>query len=433
MRTQGLLADPRWQLVERIVASPHLAKSGRLCAFLQFVCEETLLGRGDLLNEQKIGVHVFERKVDYDSSEDNIVRSHASRLRQRLEAYFLHEGQKEALRLTLPRGGYVPQFTTSAAAVEEPAFAPPAEDSPGSASSEIQAFGSRASRVNRFLVAVVIITTALAAWQWNSRRLAMQRTRSTSPVMRALWSELFVPGRQTLIVPADSSLVLFENLTGRTVQLPEYMEKSYLAGQTEIPSQVPEEIARRIAHRRLTSVADIELASRLLSVPEAATVAPAIKFARDLQVGDLKGANGILIGAKESNPWLAMFEAHRNFIIEDDQQTRVFTVLNRTPRAGEAPVYRSPQDNPTHLAYALIALVPNLDNSGYVLIVEGTSIAGTEAAADFLTGSPSEMEHVLAPAYRQYGRVPPFEVLLETTNLEGSAPQSQVVATRITP
>jgi len=68
MRNQGLLADPRWQLVERIVASPHLVKSGRLRAFLQFVCEETLLGRGDQLNEQRIGIRIFERRLDYDSS-----------------------------------------------------------------------------------------------------------------------------------------------------------------------------------------------------------------------------------------------------------------------------------------------------------------------------------------------------------------------------
>jgi hypothetical protein len=160
---------------------------------------------------------------------------------------------------------------------------------------------------------------------------------------------------------------------------------------------------------------------------------PTIRFARDVQVSDLKGSNGVLIGAREANPWLAMFEARRNFTIEDDQQTRIFTVLNRSPRSGESPAYYAQSGDPKHLAYALIALTPNLDSSGYILIVEGTSIAGTEAAADFLTHSPSRIESVLSPVLKQYGRIPPFEVLLETTNLNGSASQSRVLAFRATP
>ena len=78
----ALESDPRWECVERVTSSPRFSKSIRLCAFLRFVCKETLLDPGEHLNEQRIGVNVFERKVDYDSADDNIVRSHASRLRK---------------------------------------------------------------------------------------------------------------------------------------------------------------------------------------------------------------------------------------------------------------------------------------------------------------------------------------------------------------
>ncbi len=430
-RQQGLVADPRWQLVERVISSAHLSKSGRLCAFLQFVCEETLLGRGDQLNEQKIGVKVFERRIDYDSAEDNIVRSHASRLRQRLEAYFLSEGQNEPLRLTLPRGGYIPQFAPSLLFAKETPPQATAKDvlSRGS-------FGDAPKEGSRTVVILslaLVVVTVLALWQWNARRLLFHRSRTDSPVMRALWDEMFVPGKQTLIVPGDSTLVLYENLNGATVPLRSYMDKSYLAGADVIPSQIPEQIGLREAHRRLTSIADAELISDLLRIPEAIQTSPVIRFARDVQVSDLKSANGVLIGAREANPWLAMFEARRNFTIDDDQQTRIFTVSNRSPRAGESSAYYARSGDPKHLAYALIALVPNLDNSGYILIVEGTSIAGTEAAADFLTHRPYRIEGILAPVLKQYGRIPPFEVLLETTNLNGSASQSRVVAFRTTP
>lgn len=433
-RSQELLADPRWQLVERVVASPHLARSGRLCAFLQFVCEETLLGRGDQLNEQKIGIHVFERKLGYNASDDNIVRSHASRLRQRLDAYSLLEAHNESLRLTLPRGGYVPQFTQHVAAIEECETAAITAETFLRDRAEENAIPKRARRLSIILLSIALIAMfSLTVWQWIAKRSLLRRTRTDSPVMRALWGELFVPGKQTLIVPADSTLVIFENLTGKTVPLRSYIDKSYLAGEAPVPPQGPEQIARWAAHRRLTSVADIEITSELFRVPEAGQASPIVRFARDLQVSDFKGTNGVLIGAREANPWLIMFEAHRNFTIEDDQQTRVFTVLNRSPRSGEMPKYQTKPGDPNHVAYALIALVPNLDNSGYVLILEGTSIAGTEAAADFLTHTPSQIEPVLAPVFQQYGRITPFEVLLETTNLNGSASQSRVLASRSAP
>jgi len=331
----------------------------------------------------------------------------------------------------LPRGAYIPQFVPSLASTEEVALETISENI---VSAEFAGVTPTRSLRTVFILALALVAMTLVAfWQWNAKRVLLRRSRTESPVMRALWDEVFVPGKQTLIVPGDSTLVLYENLTGATVPLRSYMDKSYLAGETVIPSQIPEQIGRREAHRRLTSIADAELISELLRVPEAIQTPPALRFARDVQVSDLKGSNGVLIGAREANPWLGMFEGRRNFTIDDDQQTRTFTVSNRSPRSGESSAYYARSGDPKHLAYAVIALVPNLDRSGYILIVEGTSIAGTEAAADFLTHSPSRIEGVLAPVLKQYGRIPPFEVVLETTNLNGSASQSTVVAFRTTP
>ena len=105
-----LASDPRWELVERIVASPTFVKSSRLCSFLIYICELSLQERSDEINELNIGKTVFGRSSNYDPSVDGIVRSHASRLRQRLEQYFNDEGANETIRLLIPRGGYIPVF-----------------------------------------------------------------------------------------------------------------------------------------------------------------------------------------------------------------------------------------------------------------------------------------------------------------------------------
>ena len=74
--------------VERILASRLFARSERLCRFLRFCVEHTLLERGDQLKEQLVGVEVFDRKGDYDPRTDPIVRVEAMRLRSKLKAYY---------------------------------------------------------------------------------------------------------------------------------------------------------------------------------------------------------------------------------------------------------------------------------------------------------------------------------------------------------
>ena len=117
--SSSLAADPRWELVERIISSSAFIKSPRLCSFLVYVCDLSLHGRGDEINEVNIGKALFDRAPDYDSSVDGIVRSHASRLRQRLEQYFNEEGAHETVRLLIPKGGYMPFFEE-----RSPALAP---------------------------------------------------------------------------------------------------------------------------------------------------------------------------------------------------------------------------------------------------------------------------------------------------------------------
>jgi hypothetical protein len=103
--------DPRWSLVERIVASHSLRRSTLLANFLRFVCDRSLEGKTSEINERQIGFHVFGRMEGYNANDDNIVRSYARTLRKRLEEYFTTEGKHEDLLLFIPRGGYLPVFS----------------------------------------------------------------------------------------------------------------------------------------------------------------------------------------------------------------------------------------------------------------------------------------------------------------------------------
>src|ERR1700735_550164 len=127
--TDDLLNDERWQLVQRIVASPPFQKGTRLRDLLQFITEQTIHGKAHELTEQHIGNALFHKPSDYSPLEDSSVRVHARQLRLKLHEYFNEDGRDEPLILDIPKGSYAPVFR----AVPKPVIAPapvPSDDSP---------------------------------------------------------------------------------------------------------------------------------------------------------------------------------------------------------------------------------------------------------------------------------------------------------------
>src|SRR5437879_5967141 len=60
--------------LERLLANRHFNHSRRFPAFLRFVVGKTLGGSTDQLKERTLGVEIFGRNADYDTSSDPIVR-----------------------------------------------------------------------------------------------------------------------------------------------------------------------------------------------------------------------------------------------------------------------------------------------------------------------------------------------------------------------
>lgn len=94
----------------RVLASPVMQQSAQLRRFLDFVVGEMLAGRATGLKAYTIGTMALGRKEDFDPQVDPIVRVEARRLRMALEEHYAGPGRGDPLRITLPRGGYVPAF-----------------------------------------------------------------------------------------------------------------------------------------------------------------------------------------------------------------------------------------------------------------------------------------------------------------------------------
>jgi hypothetical protein len=422
-------SDPRRALVDRIIASSTFAKCERLSSLLAYVCDLTLNGRVKEINEQKIGEAVFGRPHNYDSSIDGIVRTQASRLRQRLELYFSEEGLDEPIRIVIPRGGYVPVFEPRLMPVV-PMLTPTVLPEQPAGKLEVRGsfWGLRSAAMAWSLVAILLVAmvTILLA-----NRGASIKGQLARPPVHPLWNQIFAAEQRTLEVPGDSGLVMWQGLVGKSVGLSEYLTGDYRTNLLPRSLTSLQDAAVDMGGRRYTSIVDLEAAKSLSLMAQSAQGKLEVRYARDVRPNDLKQGNVILVGAAEANPWVELFEHNMNFVFFNDRVRKTFSVLNREPRGGEPRQWDSHYTDLQHRVYAVVAFLPNLGGNGNALILEGTSMAGTESAWDFVSDD-SQLLPFLKRIQRANGTVPHFELVLGTNNMSGSAVKDTVLAWRTT-
>jgi hypothetical protein len=421
--------EARRALVRRVVESSTFAKSERLSSFLICICDLTLSGRSSEINEQKIGTTVFGRAPDYDSSIDGIVRPQASRLRQRLDLYFNGEGINEPLRIILPRGSYVPVFEPNpgqSAAVDPPSVPAviPLVSSPSEPTATVLSI-LRSALLPWILVMVLLAALFLLGVRSTRRSVAHTSPASTP---NPLWSLLFRSNQRTIVVPSDTGLVMWQSATRQNINLERYLSGSYRAQSTgDIPTGQLD--PADLASRRYTSIVDLEIVKQLTQISDTQKSKLALSYARDMRVDDLKEANVILIGAAAANPWVELFEPKMNFVFAD-AHIRQYTVLNRTPTGTEPASWTANYDDIQHRVYGVVGFLPNLGGTGSVLILEGTSMAGTQCAWDFVADDSSFLPFVNR-IKRSDGSIPHFQLVLDSTNLNGSAVKRSILAWRV--
>ena len=127
--------DVRAEL-ERILASDAVRLSPRRAALLRFVVEETLQGRADRIKGFAVAVAVYGRDETFDSQSDPVVRLEARRLRHDIDSYYADAGRHDPVRISIPKGAYIPSFTWQDRAEPPPngslesSAPPPSPDTP---------------------------------------------------------------------------------------------------------------------------------------------------------------------------------------------------------------------------------------------------------------------------------------------------------------
>jgi hypothetical protein len=427
------LQSEEWLAARRVVASTTFIRSPFLKNFLLYVCDRKLCGREDEISEYQIGVRALGRPSSYHPGEDNIVRNYARMLRKRLEEYFANEGKREPIRITIPRGHYVPIFepnilpaahsySAMAEAVEDAVF-PPAALLP-------EAPREGLGGVRWLWIAAGVLAVCLSVL-WGYR---VHRDQSVN-LYQEFWREMFESGRPSYIVTGDSGFAMVQEITGREIGLHEYVTgefKTKFPDLSILQGQNGSYGVDRFVN--FTSTADLNIVVGLSRLPQFADGQVKVRYARDMRMDDMNQANVILIGGRHANPWVELFEPASQFRMEfpthlnglhiDDR-----AVVNKHPRQSEQAIYPNQVREEPFETYTVLSYLPSVGGIGHALLLQGQNMAGTQAAGDFVM-KESAMAPILRKAQRHDGSIGPFEVLLATHTVGASAPEAHPIIER---
>jgi hypothetical protein len=400
-------------------------------AFLLYIAEHAISGQAEKLKEQAIGTDVLGRKPNYDPADDNIVRVRAHELRERLEKHFASEGAEEPVVITVPKGTYVPEFVARPAAkpaepvlpvvVPAPAEPPPKE------------WASR--RYWLFFAAAILIailaTIALMTYALRGDRRATANLPSGA--MRDFWSQFFDrPGKEIKIVDADTNFALYQDMSGKSLTLGDYLSRKYL--------NVPDDKLLEVAARRTTSPADLLVSVHLATLAAEFGGQASPQYARNVNVEFFHHGNIVLIGSHRSKPWIEIYEPYLNFELQQDVHSGAPEFVNRSPQSREAGVYTIPErlvsqgdEEKEVTSYGVLALLKGCGDRGFLVLDEGLNMQATEAVGDLIT-DPQRLDALLRSIGHKSGtNVAPFEALIQITSLPGGYDNPRVVAYRLRP
>ena len=416
--------DAHRSLVERVMTGSGLSRAPRLRQLLQYISEKSLENPASQPSEEQIGVEVFGRRRGYDTATDTIVRVEVSKLRKKLEHYFLSEGAAEPIVLELPKRSYGLLFHVREQA---PVVVPEAV--------ETQVWW-RSRRV--WFSAAAILFISILVWRVAARGGVANRDAgqaAATPYRNHFWSHIFQSGRQTQLVTSDAMAMMLCDFLRRPLSVSEYIDGGYPTKLIDAEIRDPSIRAtlKSEMSNYLTSMPDLRAATRISQAATAWGAQLNIIFARDFRYQPQSRDNLILLSHRKANPWASLFDRRLNFRYEfhspsDLEQTA--EILNLAPQAGEQARYRVEWGAQT---YSVIAYQRKPVGEGAVLMIMGGDVGSVEAGCDLLSDEGRLRGVYERLNIRPTGPLPDFEILLRAKLLRASVLEYDLVAHRLLP
>jgi hypothetical protein len=372
----------------RLLQSPHFHKSKRFPVFLKFVVGEALAGRADDLKERTLGVEVFGKDPSYDTTDDPIVRVTAGEIRKRIAQYYQEPGHEHEIRVLLPAGSYVPQFsfpeetktaTRLQAALREATLPP----EPG-----VSPVPRRAFHWGRFSAVVLALGVAVGfPFVWRGLH---------PPAIEQFWAPFVQSADPVLFCIADQSQ--YSTITLRDAADPQH--------QITLSD-----------HMITVIIDDISPLVNIAGLLQTYGRPYRVQGETATTLTDLRRSPSIFIGAFDNGWTLRLTGLLRFHFANNAEMTRFWIEDRNNPGKRDWLLERSHQDTGTYKDYAIVArlLDPNTDR--FVVVAAGIARGGTVAAGEFLVDA-RHLDELARRAPKEWARKN-LEIVLETQVIDG--------------
>ena len=240
---------------------------------------------------------------------------------------------------------------------------------------------------------------------------------------------LFGSQLNTKLITSDPNIVEVQTVTGQTLTLSDYANRSYVPQPEKMAPQLKLSIKMMLADEAAAVDTGVAVAvAEWMDRAQAGRLA--IQSARTLRFSDLlKDGNFILLGSPRSNPWVLYYSDHLDFRFFFDPASGQEIVENLHPRSGELKRYvPTALGNATGQSYAVASYLRNPDHLGHVLLIAGANAEGTEAVANLMTDSVALSEVMSRCGLPRQTPIPNFQFLLQLNTMAGSPGHSEVIA-----
>src|SRR5216684_4153680 len=416
--------------LDEIVKCAAFKGSPRSQAFLKHVVEKALHGDSVDLRERSIGIALFERPAAYDTADDAIVRVTASDVRKRLLQHYGNIGAASKIRIGLPSGSYVPEFSFSPSSALSARESPMTTAPPGIPKvAETPPANIRFGWRRAALIAILVLLFAGATWWTVDRSLGYSVSKKN--LIQAAFQGAPSP---TQVVVADDALVLIQVLLDHRFTLQEYENLTYL----QVPDLVQRKDLQRfwdsLSSRQITNAGDLQNANHIVADLRARNWDVTIRLARQMHARAFRNGNFNILGSSFSNPWAALFPVEdSNFPYEElPRPGKPEVILNRHPLRGEPAKFEAHKDAKTGetITYARVYLVENLARTGRVLLVAGQSMSATEMAGEVLLRDDSAAKVRKILALSASAPLPDLEMVLQVSEQNEIGARAELVSAR---
>ena len=415
--------------LQEILASPHFCNSKRYPSLLQYIVENTLAGKSELLKERTLGIEVFDRPPTYDTNTDTVVRYTAGEVRKRLLLYYSEHGKNSSVQISLPAGSYIPEFIHGRDGPEQTAdhsgslathpadarhFTEPAgethepgETFPSHLTSHVSGPAQRAEvddstshgraralsrRVLLLALAVLIVIAAIAGLRWKDRAAHPQTA------VNDFWGPV-LHEQQTVLICTGGSVFQDNNFSG-VITASKDIEYPFVSMQ--IASAIAQ-LSGLMARSGATA--------QLLSSPTT-------------PLTNLREQSVVLLGGYNNQWAMRLLESQRFHFTPEPVESIVDQMHPQVHWSRDRSLPYSSADD-----YALVARYRDATTDSWVVVLAGLGRNGTEAAAQFAT-SPRYMQLLKDQLGKDFSNRN-IEVVLKVRVIDGKTGAPSILAVNI--